>query len=90
MVLETAKDILEIESALEGGQRKKQLSTFKRPLSVSKSGKAFTSKSKLDCHERFQTGDKPFSCSKCNKTFTQAGSLKTHEMIHTEEKPFSC
>ena len=32
--------------------------TFKRPLSCSKCGKAFTTKFEWDCHERIHTGNK--------------------------------
>ena len=104
MVLETAQELLEMPTELQGELAiRSEMSdpdvsektgdscpTFKRPLSCSKRGKAFTTRSKLDCHERIHTGEKPFSCSKCEKTFSQTGSLKTHERIHTGEKPFSC
>ena len=88
---------MEIQSALKGeltnnGGPKKiadQCTTFKRPPSCSKCGKAFTTKRGLDCHERIHTGEKPFSCSFCDKKFSQAGHLKTHERIHIGEKSFS-
>ena len=101
MDTETAQELKEIQSALEEqsesgwdpdepGKTGDQCTTFKRPLSCNKCGKAFITKSKLNCHERIHTGEKPFSCSKCNKAFTQARYLNTHERIHTGEKPFRC
>ena len=102
---ERTQDLMEVQSELhqrelaikselvcdpgESGKADDNYAIFKRPLSCSKCGKAFTTKSALDYHERIHTGEKPFSCSKCDKTFTQAGNLKTHERIHTNEKPFS-
>ena len=73
----------------ESGKTSDRCNTFKRPMSCSKCGMPFTSKSKLNCHERIHTGEKPFSSSKCGKTFSQAGHLKSHERIHTGEKPFN-
>ena len=64
--------------------------TFKMPLSCSQCGKAFTTKSKLDCHARIHTNERPFSCLKCDYRCTTSGNLMTHERIHTDEKPFSC
>ena len=101
----TAQELMEIQSTFEGepatesefscdaeesGKVGDQRTTFKRPISCSFCGKAFTAKSKLEIHERFHTGEKPFSCSKCDKKFFLAGALKTHERIHTNEKPYSC
>ena len=91
---ETAQELMEIESALqedlaiksvfrcdpdELGNTGDKCTIFKRPLSCSKCGKAFATKSKLDSHERIHTGEKPFSCSKCDMAFTQAANLKMHE-----------
>ena len=103
MESETTQEPMEIQSVLleelaikseiscdESGKTSDRCNTFKRPMSCSKCAKAFTSKSKLDCHERIHTGERPFSCFKCDKTFSRAGHLKTHERIHTNEKPFSC
>ena len=64
--------------------------TFNIPMSCSKCGKAFTTKSKLNYHERIHTNERPFSCSKCDYKCTTSGSLKTHERIHINEKPFRC
>ena len=69
----TTQELMEIQSALEGeaalkseftcdpdesGKIGDHCTTFKRPLSCSKCGKAFTSKWKLDCHERTHTDEK--------------------------------
>ena len=93
---ETAQKFLEltIQSELVCDQDKSartgsKCTTFKRPLSCCQCGKAFTTKSKPDCHERIHTNEKPFSCSKCQKKFSQTVHLKIHERIHTDEKPFS-
>ena len=98
MESETAQELMEIQSALqeelaikseincdEPGKTGYRCNTFKRPMSCSKCGKAFTSKSKLDCHERIHTGEKPFSCSKCEKKFSRSQHLKAHERTHTDE-----
>ena len=103
MESETAQELMEIQSALqdklaikseincdEPGKTGDRCNTFKRPKTCSKCGKAFTSKSKLDIHERIHTDEKPFSCSKCNYKCKQSSSLKTHGRIHTGERPFSC
>ena len=94
---ETAQEILEltIQSELVGDPDKSaktgnKCTTFKRPLSCCQCGKAFATKSKLDCHERIHNDEKPFSCSNCDMKFSQLAHLKTHERIHTGEKPFSC
>ena len=47
-------------------------SKFKKPLSCAKCGKSFTSKSKLETHERVHTSEKPFCCLKCDKAFSQS------------------
>ena len=99
MESETTQELMEIQSALqeelaikseincdEPGKTGDRCNTFKRPMSCSKCGKAFTSKRKLDCHERIHTGEKPFSCSKCEKNFSRFHHLKSHERIHTDEK----
>ena len=63
--------------------------TFKRNLSCCQCGKVFTTKSKLNCHEKIHTGNKPFICSKCDYQCSRPGHLKTHKRIHTDEKPYS-
>ena len=45
----------------ESGKTSDRCNTFKRPMSCSKCGMPFTSKSKLNCHERIHTGEKPFN-----------------------------
>ena len=95
---ETAQVLMEIQSTFqaeladksdlncdsdESGKTKKYGVPFQKLLSCLKCGKAFTTKSSLDCHEEIHTGEKPFSCSKCDKKFSESGSLKKHEKIHT-------
>ena len=102
---ETSPEIMETRSSLEGeltircefscdpdksGNTGDKCTTFKEPLSCSKCGKIFTSKSALNWHERIHTSGKQFSCSECGKKFSQAGGLKTHVRVHTNEKPYSC
>ena len=83
---------MEIQSALQGENaipsefncnpnEAGKFTTLKRLFSCSKCGKVFTTKSKLDCHERIHTGDKPFRWSKCEKKFSQADILKRHERM---------
>ena len=76
---EAAQELMEIQSALQGelaiktvlsyepGKRGDRCITFKRPLSCSKCGKAFTTKSKFDGHERIYTSEKLLCYSKCDK-----------------------
>ena len=63
---ETVQELMETQSALEEqresscdldepGKTGGKCNTFKRPLSCYKCGKAFITKSKLNCHERTHT-----------------------------------
>ena len=98
MESETAQELMEIQSALqeeldiksemncdldESGKTGDTCTTFKRPLSCSKCGKAFTSKWKLECHERIHTGEKPFICSECDYKCSDPSAMKRHKRIHT-------
>ena len=51
--------------------------TYKKPLSCSTCGKAFPSKSRLECHER--TGENPFSCSECDYKCSDPSAMKRHK-----------
>ncbi|XP_050684816.1 zinc finger protein 883-like isoform X1 [Leptidea sinapis] len=53
-------------------------------------GKAFTSKTQLDIHNRTHTGYKPYSCKVCGACFNTMSNMKKHYRIHSGERPFSC
>lgn len=50
----------------------------------------FTSKERLQKHERVHTNNKPFQCHICLKKYNQRLSLQVHKSVHTGEKPYLC
>ncbi|CAK6983497.1 zinc finger protein 239-like isoform X3 [Scomber scombrus] len=81
---------LHCEKALTTSQRLKRADTREKHHSCDQCGKAFTTGSNLQVHQRIHTGEKPYSCDQCGKAFTKKSSLKVHERIHTGEKLYNC
>ena len=52
--------------------------------------KVFKSKSYLNVHRRFHTGETPYKCEDCDKTFIYKSKLKRHMLVHSGKKEFQC
>ncbi|XP_067635462.1 uncharacterized protein [Eurosta solidaginis] len=53
-------------------------------------GKNFKTKSILNRHKLYHSGEKAHKCDFCEKRFAQAVALSQHMRTHTGEKPYKC
>uniref|UniRef100_A0A8C4RIU2 C2H2-type domain-containing protein n=1 Tax=Erpetoichthys calabaricus TaxID=27687 RepID=A0A8C4RIU2_ERPCA len=53
-------------------------------------GKKFTTKRKLEQHEKNHSRQKLYKCTRCGRKFTSKFFLQRHEWLHAREKTYSC
>ncbi|XP_013409383.1 zinc finger and BTB domain-containing protein 17-like isoform X4 [Lingula anatina] len=53
-------------------------------------GKSYCTKSNMEIHIRYHTGERPYKCQICFKSYVGSFHLKRHMLIHQGQKLFKC